>query len=301
MKEFYVAKNSLLMGAAMGPGKDFSFRGFPCGQAEAMGTLTVTVSSGAGDPHWANVVFLLGMNVATLTVFDHCGNTLTMCGSPAVSTDKGVPTVYFNGSSAIELPVGNVHFSSQPVTSMVAADAMTLEAVVHYTAGSTACLYALGTPGSGKEFPGSVLGNLGGFQILINGSGGIELVAGSLAVNGATGYYHYGTSPSALTTGRNEIVITVASGIPSVYVNGASQVLSNLNAVYSKATNLNIQLYIPRNVNIMSKSMYMCSRDTTSTNNLHQIFGPCHIEALRITKGVVRSVQYPLALPFPNF
>lgn len=45
MKEFYVAKNSLLMGAAMRPGKDFSFRGFPCGQAEEMGTLTVTVSS----------------------------------------------------------------------------------------------------------------------------------------------------------------------------------------------------------------------------------------------------------------
>ena len=45
MKEFYVAKNSLLMGAAMGPGKDFSFRGFPCGQAEEMGTLTVTVSA----------------------------------------------------------------------------------------------------------------------------------------------------------------------------------------------------------------------------------------------------------------
>ena len=45
MKEFYVAKNSLLMGAAMGPGKDFSFRGFPCGQAEAMSTLTVTVSA----------------------------------------------------------------------------------------------------------------------------------------------------------------------------------------------------------------------------------------------------------------
>lgn len=50
MKEFYVAKNSLLMGADMGPGKDFSFRGFPCGQAEAMGTLTVTVSASMWDP-----------------------------------------------------------------------------------------------------------------------------------------------------------------------------------------------------------------------------------------------------------
>ena len=85
MKEFYVAKNSLLMGAAMGPGKDFSFRGFPCGQAEAMGTLTVTVSSVssvAGDPHWDKVVALLHFDE---NLVDETGRTWSGVGTPTYS------------------------------------------------------------------------------------------------------------------------------------------------------------------------------------------------------------------------
>lgn len=72
MKEFYVAKNSLLMGADMGPGKDFSFRGFPCGQAEAMGTLTVTVSvSDLWTPaEISTALWLDAADASTVTVVD---------------------------------------------------------------------------------------------------------------------------------------------------------------------------------------------------------------------------------------
>ena len=51
MKDFFVPKDLLLYSNSMGMNSDFSIRGFGAGQSEAMGTLTVTASSG-GQQLW---------------------------------------------------------------------------------------------------------------------------------------------------------------------------------------------------------------------------------------------------------
>lgn len=124
MKEFYVAKNSLLMGAAMGPGKDFSFRGFPCGQAEAMGTLTV--SSGAAPESWtpAEIATALWLDAGDLSTIMLNGSKVTQWsdksgnerhvtqGTDSLRPTLGTNKIVFGGShwlqnTTAQLPLDN--------------------------------------------------------------------------------------------------------------------------------------------------------------------------------------------------
>ena len=86
MRDFFVPRDMLLYGSQAAMPEDFSVRGFPAGQSEAMATLTVTVSA-AGvetDPYWDHVVLLTQDQIS-----DAKGHQLTVYGN-TVATSSGI-------------------------------------------------------------------------------------------------------------------------------------------------------------------------------------------------------------------
>lgn len=78
MKDLFVPKDLLLYSNSMGMNSDFSIRGFGAGQSEAMGTLTVTVSSGEAQL-WtpAEITTALWLDAADSTTITLNGSTVS--------------------------------------------------------------------------------------------------------------------------------------------------------------------------------------------------------------------------------
>ena len=211
MKEFYVAKNSLLMGAAMGPGKDFSFRGFPCGQAEAMGTLTVTVSTSAAltDPYWDHVVFLTQDQIS-----DAKGHQLTVYGN-TVATSSGI---LFDGD-------GDYITSPYSDDYNLSASSFALECVVvpsGFTTGSMDIIQKDGVFGSSYiQFALGINSAKKAYFYTGNGTG---ISGGATGINGTT---------VLLANNEYHIAGTMDGNTMRLFVNGV------LEATGTKATMLN--------------------------------------------------------------
>lgn len=107
MRDFFVSKDLLLFSNNMGMNSDFSVRGFSGGQVEAMGTLTVTVSSAASvptDPLWAYVSLCINPAGAdgSTTITDAKGATLAIGAGIEIDTDTlGAPAILNTGANGI--------------------------------------------------------------------------------------------------------------------------------------------------------------------------------------------------------
>lgn len=97
MKDFFVPKDSLLFSNSMGMNSDFSVRGFSAGVAEAMTTLTATVSAAVPtDQLWGSTVLCINADDG---IVDAKGHPLSIVGGVTLSTELGYPTMLFNGSN----------------------------------------------------------------------------------------------------------------------------------------------------------------------------------------------------------